>query len=203
MPEEDWELIPHQILADLRDEVQALKKKLDQPSTRKEVIKSNDELRKSIQQMQKVFEQALSQVEKEEDSDVMKLLEKIEKQNNHIAKTLASITEGVDGKMTKPSPKPAPLPMAPPPVLPQPQPAFQPRPTLPQPPQIPRTLAPPPFVRITPKKPFPPRPPRRMPYLEEPSFLPPPRMGLPLPPMGLPPPPPVPEKKGLLGKLFK
>lgn len=182
MPEEDWELIPHKVLADLRDEVHLLKEKLNQPSTRTDAIKSNDELRKSIQQMQKVFETALSQVDKEEDSDVSKRLEAIEKQNEQIAKALVSIVDMVEGKSRPKIPSP---------------PTYAP-----EPPRMnaPVNIPPPPARPIqTQKMPsFPPRPPRRMPKVDmnEPRFPPP-------PPMGMPPPPPLPEKKGLLGKLFK
>ena len=185
MPEEDWELIPHKVLADLKDEVHILKEKLNQPSTRKDVVKSNDELRKSIQQMQKVFETALSRVDKDEDNDVMKRLSDIEKQNEQIAKALVTIADMVEGKSPAQIPRPAPLPMSTPSMSP-----MSSSPAIPPPPRLTRPILPP--------KKFPPSPPRRMPRADMlGSDLPPP------PPMGLPPPPPLPGKKGLLGKLFK
>lgn len=191
--QEDWELIPHKVLADLRDEVHLLKEKLNQPSTRSDVIKSNDELRKSINQMQKVFETALSQADKEE--DVSKQLANIEKQNEQIAKalvTIADLIEGGPSQVPKQIPRPAPLPMSPPSMTPMSM-----APAMEQP-RIANIPPPPRLARPIPPKRYPLNPPRRMPRADMlGSDLPPP------PPMGLPPPPPLPEKKGLLGKLFK
>src|SRR3989338_1029195 len=98
MDEEEWEVIPHKILADLRDEVHILKEKISQPSTRKDMVDSMIDLKRSIDQMHSIFKTALETGEKDNTQDVMAKLVAIEKQNEQIAQALVTVAELVEQK---------------------------------------------------------------------------------------------------------
>ncbi len=184
MPDdENWEIIPHKILADLRDEVQALKDKLSKPEEpQKELLASIAGLQKSIAQLQGVFQGALQEMKTEEDSahegkahqDILARLIEVSGQNTQIAKAIVAIADMVEEmnrKMSVPRPAPPQRMMSPPrsPPFPQPLPAIDE----------------PPFPEDLQQQA--PRMPSRMPL--------PPRRGPDLPP--------PPEKKRLFGGLFK
>ncbi len=211
MPEEDWELLPHKIIADLRDEVQALKEKMTSPAGDSDLVKAINELKVSISQMQSLFQAALVKIsaEEEEELSLIKMIEQlgrklpdIEKQNEQIAKAMVAIAEMVE------SMKNAPVLAAPAALMPTPQPASN------------LNFAPPPIMGPSmafpgpSRMPAPPRMPSRAPP-RGPIFEPgldlnmppmpgmPSRMAPPPPPFdAIPPPPPFPKKKGLMG-LFK
>lgn len=151
MPEEDWEMIPHKVLAELKDEVHALKERIAQPQLDKELVASISDLKSSIKQMQDVFQQALTKIgqEEEEELSLIKMIQElgkklpdIEKQNEQIAKAMVAIAEMVDAMGKSMEGKTA-APVAPPvstaPVAPQ----FQPRLVRPLPPRPFQTMPPP------------------------------------------------------------
>lgn len=186
MPDdEDWEIIPHKILADLRDDVQALKEKLSKPEEpQKELLASIAELQKSIAQLQGVFQGALQEMRTEGEGahegkahqDILAKLTEVSGQNTQIAKAIVAIADMVEEMNRRLS-----APRAPPRMMPSP-----PRsPPFPQPP--PPIDEPFPFLEEAPL-PLPRAPP---------SMPPPPRRGPDLPP------PPPPEKKRLFGSLFR
>lgn len=116
--DEEYEVLPHQILEDLKEEVEALKKKLSQPDTKtQELILEMESLKDALRDLQDVFHKAL-ELSKGEDvtQTVSSLKEKIEAvvhQNETIAKALLSISdkleEGVARKVSAmPSPSAAP-----------------------------------------------------------------------------------------------
>jgi hypothetical protein len=169
MPEEDWELIPHKILAELRDEVHTLKDKMSQPSTRKDMVMAMKDLRASIDKMHSIFQTAL---ESSEEDEVNKRLSAIEKQNEQIARalvTVADLVEGITGKHLSPHQAS---------VTPRPQTSMQSR------------MAPPIQVASRPPVGMAPMPPSMRPPMMTPSA--------PAPggTSGMPPPPPAPTKKG-------
>lgn len=202
MPEDEWEFVPHKILADLRDEVQGLKDKLTQPATNKELFDSMGDLKNSIKQLHDLFGTALSQMRtEEEEMNVGKTLQRLtdkleilEKQNEQIAKAMVAIADMVK-EIEKRHEAPSMSQRVP----------FPPRPA--QPAAAPYR----PMLRPAPSRPGAPPMPAPMqlpeePMMPEPEFAPPPMMPGPgMPP--LPPPPlsmpPTPEKKGILGKLFR
>lgn len=182
---EEWEMIPHKILSDLKDEVQGLKEKLDQPSLRSDMISTILELKASLKQLQGVIQTAIDTVGKEENDPILGELQakmiNLEQQNTQIAQalvTIADLVENMNRKMEGSA-------MMPPPRAAPPQ-------LRPLPPRQPQRMAPPP--------PLAPRPMPRRPPMGMPPPPPPPFEANELP-FGMPPPPP--EKSGLFGKLLK
>lgn len=199
MPEKDeeYEIIPHQILSDLRDEIDGLKQRMETPvgELEREMLASMVDLKSSIGQMNALIKSATEQVSKEEKDGVgvqiKRLNDKIDtvsKQNEQIASALLSVANMVEKAMKKP----APMPMAPPMSRPMQSPM--------PPPMQPRMMPP----RAAPMAP-PPGP--------RPSFGPSgPEMFQPSGQMEMPPAPeedfpfgeaPEPKKKSLMGMLFK
>lgn len=178
---EEWEMIPHKLLSDLKDEVQGLKEKLDQPSLRSDMISTILELKASLKQLQGVIQTAIDAVGKEENDPALTQLQakmsNLEQQNTQIAQALVTIADLVESMNKKMEGSPPPRPV-PPPLRPLP----------PRPPQ-PQRMAPPP-----------PRPAPRQPPMGMPP--PPPPFEANEPPFGMPPPPP-PEKSGLFGRFKK
>src|SRR3989344_5741067 len=140
MPE-DWEIVPHQILAELRDEVHVLKEKLSQPSTKLDMVTAMNDLKKAILDMHAVFQTALEQTGKPE-NDLAQRLTAVEKQNEKILQMLAkgSLSDRKDAARGFPRVPPPPMP---PLDLMQSMPSMQP-PSIPFP-NIPRRMAPPPM----------------------------------------------------------
>ena len=184
--EEEYEIVPHQILADLRDEIDELKKRLAKPEEEvgKELLASMAELKLSLHDLLTIIKKAEEEMRKEEKgvdlgraiNNLTKKVDELGHQNEEIAAALVSLGDTVD-QMSK---RPAPAPMMPPP---RPAPMPPPR-APPMPPPQPKPLPPEPEMPPGPPGPMPP------------------------PPMGMPPPPPMgppePEKKkGFLGSLFK
>lgn len=190
--DEEYEIIPHQILSDLRDEIDTLKQRLETPvgELEKEMLASMVDLKSSMSQMNALIKSATEQVSKEEKDGVgvqiKRLNDKIDtisKQNEQIASALLSVANMVEKLLRKPAPQP----MAPP---------------------MPRPMPPPMQPRMPPPRPMP------MPSQPTPSFAPEPSMPSP-PPMEMPPMQnqeeeqfpfggaPEPKKKGLMGMLFK
>ncbi|MBW2963463.1 hypothetical protein KY306_01675 [Candidatus Woesearchaeota archaeon] len=185
--DESYEIIPHQILSDLRDEIDAVKQRLATPvgELEKEMLASMAELKNSINQLNAMVKQASKEVAQEEKTgaafQLKRLNDKMDKignQNQQIASALLSVANMVERALKKPMPIPPPKPMGPPRMeMPKPMPPPGPMP--------------PPRAPMPPPGPMPP----------EPSM------------MGEMPPPPGPElppgaefepkKKGLLGMLFK
>ena len=63
MAEEEYEILPHQLLSDLKYDVEALKKKLTQPDNKiNELILEIESLKDSIHELNIVFEKALQEL---------------------------------------------------------------------------------------------------------------------------------------------
>lgn len=104
--EADYEILPHQLLADLKSEVEALKKKLTQPDNKmNELILEIESMKDSIHELNNIFQQALSEM-KEEDATQMlgsingKLSDVIG-QNETIARGMLAISDKVDDFISK------------------------------------------------------------------------------------------------------
>jgi TolA-binding protein len=161
VPAEDWEIIPHKILADLRDEVEALKQKLSKPQE-EELMGSISDLKKSISELHSLFSTALQQMSHESESeheskavqDIIKQLSEVKQENQQIAKAMVAIADMVEELPRKidvarsrniaPKPTMRPLAMPPinrepkmskaPPMTPSPPPPFPSGPDMPPPP---------------------------------------------------------------------
>ncbi len=187
--EEEYEIIPHKILADLRDEIEAVKKRLATPvgALEREMMASMAELKSSIAQLNEMVKEAAKEVTKEEKTGAafqLKRLndkmDKIGKQNEQIASALLAVANMVENKLRKPMPPPRPM--------------GPPRMGMPKP--MPPGPMPPPKAPMPPPGPMPPGP-----------APPGPTMGEMPPPPGAPLPPGAefekPKKKGLLRMFFK
>src|SRR3989344_6174855 len=104
---EDWEIVPHQILAELRDEVHVLKEKLSQPSTKLDMVTAMNDLKKSILDMHAGFQAALEQTGKPE-NDLAQRLTAVEKQKEKnpqmLGKSSVSDREDADREIPRVAP---------------------------------------------------------------------------------------------------
>lgn len=98
---DEYEILPRQLLADLKTEVELLKKKLTQPDSKvNELILEIESMKDSIHELNTVFQQALKET-KEDDviikiSDINRKLNDILNQNEVIAKGMLAISDKVD-----------------------------------------------------------------------------------------------------------
>jgi len=111
MAEQEFELLPHQLLEDLKYDVEALKKKLNEPETKSnELILEIETLKDSVHELNTIFKQALDET-KEEDiyKSIQILNERIDAvvtQNETIAKGMIAISDKLETFMSKPGPRP-------------------------------------------------------------------------------------------------
>ncbi len=104
MADEDYEILPHKLLSDLKYDVEALKTKLTSPDSKtNELILEIESLKDSIHELNVVFEKALEQT-KEEDGDktIHSLNEKLKTvvmQNETIAKGMIAISDKLEDFM--------------------------------------------------------------------------------------------------------
>lgn len=168
---EEYELLPHQVLQDLKSEIEALKKRLSQPDAKiNELLLELESLKDTTHELTTIFQKALEQVKEEDTTSLLKnlnqRLQTVVTQNETIARGMVAISDKVDTWIKKQEliPKPA---AAMPATTPQHQ------------------MAPPamPGPRMAPYPSFEP----------EGSFM----AGRPSPAPRMPPPPPGPRKKGL------
>ena len=103
---DEYEILPHQLLQDLKFEVEALKKKLLQPDAKSsELILEIESLKDSLHDLQELFRKALEENKGDDLGMVVKVLrEKVEaviSQNETIAKALLAISDRLDEVVTK------------------------------------------------------------------------------------------------------
>lgn len=112
MADEDYEMIPHQLLSDLKYEVEALKKKLIQPDTKaNELILEMESLKDSLHELTEAFQKALSEIKEEGDASISlkslkEQLNSVVTQNETIAKGMVAISDKLEDFMRQASPKP-------------------------------------------------------------------------------------------------
>lgn len=97
----DYEILPHSLLEDLKYDVEALKKKLQEPETKtNELILEIESLKDSIHELHEVFKKALDTTADEDVFAAMKNLnERIDAvvtQNETIARGMIAISDKVD-----------------------------------------------------------------------------------------------------------
>mgnify|MGYP002640174927 CR=1 FL=1 len=101
MAGDDYEILPHNLLEDLKYDVEALKKKLQEPDTKtNELILEIESLKDSIHELNEVFKKAL---EVSSDEDVFKAVNNLNEridavvtQNETIARGMIAISDKVD-----------------------------------------------------------------------------------------------------------
>ncbi|HLC91362.1 MAG TPA: hypothetical protein VJI15_06365 [Candidatus Nanoarchaeia archaeon] len=101
MAEEDYEILPHQLLQDLKFEVESLKKKLTQPDSKSnELILEIESMKDAIHELNSVFQKALAETKGEDVGKTIKTLkdktEMVVSQNETIAKALIAISDKLD-----------------------------------------------------------------------------------------------------------
>jgi len=104
--DEDYEILPHQLLNDLKDEVEALKKKLTQPDSKiNELILEIESMKDSLHELNSVFAQALKEMREDDITknvkDLGEKLADVISQNETIAKGMLAISDKVDDFIAK------------------------------------------------------------------------------------------------------
>ncbi|MBS3124211.1 hypothetical protein J4437_06290 [Candidatus Woesearchaeota archaeon] len=128
MVEQDYEILPHQLLQDLKYEVEALKKKLSQPDSKTtELVLEMESLKDNLHDLNDTFKKALDESKGDDIGGSLKSLkEKVDTvvaQNETIAKAMITISDKVEDfiqsqKMAQPKTAPGPMPQH---VMGQPQ----------------------------------------------------------------------------------
>lgn len=111
--DDEYEILPHQLLADLKSDVEALKKKLTQPDNKAdELILEMESLKDSVHELTSIFQKALEATKEEDVSKSMKVfnekINNIVSQNETIARGMIAISDKLEDFMAKQSGQPAP-----------------------------------------------------------------------------------------------
>lgn len=104
MADDDYEILPHQLLSDLKYDVEALKKKLVEPDSKtNELILEIESLKDSIHELTGIFDRALKETGEE---DVTKMVHSLNEQlrtvvsqNEVIAKGMIAISDKLEDFM--------------------------------------------------------------------------------------------------------
>ena len=103
--EQEYEILPHKLLADLKYDVEALKKKLTQPDAKaNELILEIESLKDSIHELTTIFQKSLEEIQGEGDvtktmGDLNQRLDKVVSQNETIAKGMVAISDKLENFM--------------------------------------------------------------------------------------------------------
>ena len=108
MPSEEYEILPHQLLQDLKGEVEALKKKLMAPDAKaNELILEIESLKDSIHELTTVFQKALEDIKEEDLAKTLRVinerLDNVVVQNETIAKGMVAIADRVEDFVSRPT----------------------------------------------------------------------------------------------------
>ncbi|MBI4980792.1 hypothetical protein HZC30_04525 [Candidatus Woesearchaeota archaeon] len=103
---DEYEIMPHQLLADLKGEVEALKKKLTQPDSKiNELILEIESMKDSVHELNTIFQQAVQDTKTEDVTknivDINSKLSDVIAQNETIAKGMIAIADKVDDFVSK------------------------------------------------------------------------------------------------------
>ena len=117
MSEKEYELLPHKLLADLKYDVEALKKKLMKPDAKaNELILEIESMKDSTHELTVVFQRALEEMKGDEDfsKTIKNLNEKITtlvSQDETIARGMVALSDKVDELIGNHGPLAPPLPI--------------------------------------------------------------------------------------------
>ena len=106
MADQNYEILPHQLLEDLKYDVEALKKKLSEPEDKtNELILEIETLKDSIHELNDIFQKALEETHEEDIyKSISALNERIDNvisQNETIAKGMIAISDKLEDFMGK------------------------------------------------------------------------------------------------------
>ena len=106
MTDEDYEILPHKLLSDLKFEVEALKKKLTRPDAKaNELILEIESLKDSIHELNVVFEKAMEEMKDEDAGKTLKhvkeKLDTVVTQNETIARGMIAISDKLEEFMNR------------------------------------------------------------------------------------------------------
>ncbi len=107
MADDNYEILPHQLLADLKYDVEALKKKLSEPDAKvNELILEIESVKDSIHELSVIFQKALEEVKG--DDSIAKTMKNLQEktqsvisQNETIAKGMIAISDKLEDFMAK------------------------------------------------------------------------------------------------------
>lgn len=111
MDNNSYEILPHQLIEDLKYDVESLKKKLSEPDAKtNELILEIETLKDSIHDLNGIFKQALEET-KEEDiyksiATLNQRIDDVVSQNETIAKGMIAISDKLEEFMSKPKEQP-------------------------------------------------------------------------------------------------
>lgn len=132
---EEYEILPHKLLEDLKYDVEALKKKLTEPETMSnELIAEMEELKTTVKELNNTFREAIQDIKEEDSSKLLTSLqnkvETVTTQNETIARGMVAISDKLEEFMKKnksPSPfESSPRPQMSPSRMPPPPPGMFP-----------------------------------------------------------------------------
>ncbi|MBT3297928.1 hypothetical protein HN385_03325 [archaeon] len=106
MAKDDYEILPQKLIEDLKYDVEALKKKLNEPDAKSnELILEIETLKDSVHELNNIFQKALEETKEEDVFKSIKVLnERIDAvvtQNETIAKGMIAISDKLDEFMNK------------------------------------------------------------------------------------------------------
>ena len=102
MADDEYEMIPHKILSDLRYDIDALKKKLTQPDAKiNELILEIESMKDAVHELTSIFQKSLDEIKQEGDvtktiAAIKEKLDTVLTQNETIAKGMIAVSDKVD-----------------------------------------------------------------------------------------------------------
>src|SRR3989339_1885576 len=106
--DEEYEIFPHKVLEDLKEDIESLKKKLSEPeSATQELIAEMEDLKTTIKELNTVFKEALQDIKEEDSAKLLAILQNkvtsVVTQNETIARGMIAISDKLDDFMRKSS----------------------------------------------------------------------------------------------------
>ena len=106
MADEEYELLPHKLLADLKDDVEMLRKKLNQPETKiNELILEIESMKDSLHELNTIFQKVMDDTKEEDPHKAIKIMEQkmetVLTQNETIARGMVAISDKLEDFMSK------------------------------------------------------------------------------------------------------
>ncbi|MFH1683143.1 MAG: hypothetical protein ABIA37_05085 [Candidatus Woesearchaeota archaeon] len=103
---DEYEILPHKLLEDLKYDVETLKKKLSEPEAAgQELIAEMEDLKTTIKEMNNVFKEALQDIKEEDSAQLLAALQNkiqaITSQNEVIARGMVAISDKLEDFMGK------------------------------------------------------------------------------------------------------
>jgi predicted nucleic acid-binding Zn-ribbon protein len=102
--DEEYEILPHKLLEDLKYDVEALKEKLSEPETAtRELIAEMEDLRSTVKELNNIFKVALQDLKEEDSTKLLTALqnkiETVSTQNETIARGMVAISDKLEDFM--------------------------------------------------------------------------------------------------------